>query len=107
MNSITLIGRLTADPESRSYEHDGVDKTLARFRIAVDRGSRDGADYVDVITFGGTAEAVLDYVGKGRKVGICGRLESNEWETETGDRRYGHQVRASQVDFLEKPQASS
>ena len=102
MNSITLTGRLTADPEVRGT------KTGTASRLAVQRRrSRDGEDrgavYVDVVCFGGLAESCGEYLSKGRQVAASGRLEHDEWETEGGERRSRHKVIADEVEFLARP----
>jgi len=102
MNSITLTGRLTADPEVRAT------KTGTEFRLAVQRRrSRDGEDrgavYVDVVCFGRLAESCAQYLDKGRQVAASGRLELDEWETEGGERRSRHKVVGDEVEFLARP----
>ena len=102
MNSITLTGRLTADPETRSTQSATA---VTQFRLAVQRRrSREGEDrgavYVDVVSFGGLAESVGEYLTKGRHVAVSGRLELDEWETDAGERRSRHKVIADEVEFL-------
>ena len=102
MNSITLTGRLTADPEMQTT-HSAT--AVTQFRLAVGRRrSREGADrgavYVDVVCFGGLAESVAEYLAKGRQVAVSGRLELDEWETDAGERRSRHKVVADEVEFL-------
>ena len=104
MNSITLTGRLTADPETRSAR----ETDLARFRLALQRRrNRDGEDrgavYVDVVTFGGLARSCGEHLSKGRQVAVSGRLEHDEWETDAGERRSRHKVIAEEVEFLARP----
>ncbi len=102
MNSITLTGRLTADPELRSTRSATA---VTQFRLAVQRRrSREGEDrgevYVDVVCFGGLAESVAQYLEQGRQVTVSGRLELDEWETDAGERRSRHKVVADEVEFL-------
>ena len=102
MNSITLTGRLTADPEMRT-SHSAT--AVTNFRLAIQRRrSREGEDrgavYVDVVCFGGLAESVAEYLVKGRQVAVSGRLELDEWETDKGERRSRHKVVADEVEFL-------
>lgn len=104
MNNVTLIGRLTADPESVEYESEGGGHgSLAKFRLAVDRGASDGTDFIPVAAFGPTASAILDYCAKGRQVAVTGTLRSSEWTRDDGTTGYGLEVTAHQVDFLAKP----
>jgi len=96
MNNIQLIGRLTADPELR-FTRDG--DPVCRFRIAVPRYD-DAADFIDVVVFKPHAEACAEHLGKGRQVGVSGRLSYGEWHAEDGTKRSKHEVVANSVDFL-------
>jgi single-strand DNA-binding protein len=104
MNQISLIGRLTADPESFA----GEKTEMASFRLAVQRRGDDaGAVFIDVKCFDGQARTVADHLAKGRKVAVTGRLEQDEWTTNEGDKRSKHQVIADQVEFLDAPKTAS
>jgi len=104
MNTISLVGRTTAQPELRTTTGG---TTVCTFRLAVSTPPRDGKDqpplYIDVITFGGQAEAVSQHVGKGRQLGVTGRLSYRQWESEDGSPRSKHEVIANQVEFLARP----
>lgn len=104
MNTVHLIGRTTADPELRTTPGGTVVCTL---RLAVNTPPRDGKEqpamYVDVVSFGAQAEAVGRHVGKGRQVGVSGRLSYRRWEAEDGSPRSKHEVVANQIDFLARP----
>lgn len=104
MNTISLIGRTTAEPELR-FTAGGT--PVCTLRLAVNTPPRDGKDqpamFVDVITFKAQAEAVAAHVGKGRQVAVTGRLSYRQWEAEDGATRSKHEVIANQVDFLAKP----
>jgi len=107
MNSITLTGRLTADPDMRTT-HSAT--AVTQFRLAIQRrrsrnGEDRGAVYVDVVSFGGLAESCAQYLAKGRQVAVSGRLELDEWETDAGERRSRHKVVADEVEFLARPRA--
>jgi single-strand DNA-binding protein len=100
MNSIQLIGRLTADPITR----DG-DKPVTRFRVAVDRIGAEGADFVPVVCFGHLAEVVGKHLSKGRLVALAGRVNSSRWTTADGENRSALEVIAVSVTFLDRPTA--
>ena len=103
MNQTSLIGRLTADPET----HAGENHEMAVFRLAVARRSEDaGAMFIDVKTFDGLAKTVADYLTKGRKVAVAGRIEQDEWTTKDGDKRSKHVIIADQVEFLDAPRTA-
>jgi single-strand DNA-binding protein len=102
MNTVSLIGRLTADPDIRVGEkHES-----ASFRLAVPRPGSDTADFVDIVTFDSLAKVCGEYLAKGRQVAVCGRLRLNEWTTGEGERRSKLQVVADDVAFLDKPKTA-
>ena len=102
MNTVSLIGRLTADPDIRVGEkHES-----ASFRLAVPRPGSEDADFVDIVTFDQLAKVCGEYLAKGRQVAVTGRLRLNEWTTGEGERRSKLQVVAADVSFLDKPKAA-
>jgi single-strand DNA-binding protein len=97
VNVVTLIGNLATDVELREV---GPDKKVATFVLAVDRASRDGgADFVSVSAWDRQAELCAEYLGKGRRIAVDGRLKSRSWE-EDGRRRSAIEVVARRVEFL-------
>ncbi len=104
MNTVCLIGRLTADPDCRAGEkHES-----ATFRLAVPRpGNADAADFVDIVTFDALAGVCGEYLAKGRQVSVTGRLRLSEWTTADGERRSKLQVVADDVSFLDKPKTDT
>jgi len=102
MNVVTLIGNLATDVELREL---GEEKRLATFLLAVDRPGKDaGADFVRVAAWDRQAEVCAQYLGKGSRVGVDGRLRSRSWEEE-GKRRTAIEVVANRVQFLSGPRA--
>jgi len=101
MNSCQLVGRLTAAPSVSQRK----DTTVGEFRLAIQRpkrnGNDDGADYIDVTVFGRLAETVGEYLDKGRKVAVTGRIRHQEWEGENG-RRQKIDIVADNVEFLDR-----
>jgi single-strand DNA-binding protein len=105
---INLIGRLTADPELRE---SGSGTSVGHLRLAVQRskgkdGVDRGADFVDIVTFGRQAEVCSEYLAKGRRVGIVGRLNHREWDADDG-RRQKLEVIAENVEFLDGSRSDS
>jgi single-strand DNA-binding protein len=97
VNVVTLIGNLATEVELREV---GPDKKVASFLLAVDRASRDGgADFVNVSVWDRQAELCAEYLGKGRRIAVDGRLKSRSWEEE-GKRRSALEVVARRVEFL-------
>ena len=107
MNTVNLIGRLTADPELR-FTSGGT--PVCTLRLAVNRPRKDGQDqgavFVDVVSFSRQAEAVAEHLAKGRQVAVTGRLEYRQWEANDGSPHSKHEVIANQVEFLAKPAAN-
>ena len=101
MNNVNLIGRLTRDPELRRTSDDNA---LAVLRLAVPRrrgGEDSGAVFVNVVCFGRQAEAADEYLYKGRRVAVEGRLEQREWTDPDGEPRSRHEVIAERLEFLD------
>ena len=104
-NKVILMGNLTRDPELR-YTPDGM--AICNFGIAVNdsfrRGSEgDGKDdtmFIDVATFRKQAENCGQYLKKGRRVLIEGRLRLERWQAQDGANRSKHTVSANVVQFL-------
>ena len=97
MNVVTLIGNLATDVELRDV---GQDMQVATFLLAVDRPGKDEADFVRVSAWNKQAEVCAQYLAKGRKVGIDGRLRSSSWEDSEGNKRNAIEVVANRVEFL-------
>lgn len=102
LNVVALVGRLCSEPEMK---YTGSGTAIGNFRIAVDRQRKaEGqpeADFLDVVTFGKTAEFVSQYLDKGAKVAIAGRIQSRNWETKDGQKRVSVEVVADSVQALE------
>ncbi len=109
MNSVNLVGRLTADPEVR-YTTDGV--AMSKFCVAVDRAlpnerkrelqneGKQTADFPRIAVWGKQAENVGKYVKKGDSVGVCGHLVTAQWTNDDGHKVYTTEVSASEIQFL-------
>ena len=97
MNKVILIGNLTHDPEHKKI---GDDKEVCKLRLAVNGYKKDDTVFVDVDAWGKLASLCNEYLSKGRKVAVDGRLALNQWETEAGERRQKLFVIADQVEFV-------
>jgi len=95
MNTVTLIGTLTKDPELRN----GGQSKVCAMRLAETNGSKDSPLYINVSAFGRQAETCEQYLSKGRQVAVVGKLRFREWETD-GAKRSEHSIAADRVDFL-------
>jgi single-strand DNA-binding protein len=98
MNHVSLIGNLATDVELKEV---GEDKKVATFLLAVDRFSQDGgADFVRVAVWDRQAEICEQFLAKGRRVAVEGRLRSSSWDDADGKRRTSLEVVARFVQFL-------
>ncbi len=104
INQVILMGRLTKDPEQRSTTSG---KTIVSFSIAVDRGGQeDAADFFNVNAWEKLGELVMQYLSKGRRVLVQGRLRQDRWDDkETGKKQSRIEVTATDITFLDGPSA--
>lgn len=104
LNHITLMGRLTRDPEVR-YTQSGT--AVASFSLAVERdfSSRETGekqtDFIDITAWRQTAEFVGKYFAKGALVAVSGRLQMRDWTDKDGNKRRNAEVVADNVYFAE------
>jgi single-strand DNA-binding protein len=105
VNVVTLIGNLATELELREV---GQGKTVASFLLAVDRASKDGgADFVRISVWDRQAELCSEYLVKGARVALDGRLRSRSWQAPDGTRRSAVEVVANRVQFLTLPGAAT
>lgn len=105
MNNVNLIGRLAADPELRTTKSGTA---VANLRVAVPRrkgkdGEDRGAAFIDVIAWSKQAELASEYLAKGRRIAVAGRLDQEEWQAEDGTNRSRVVIVAEDIDYLERP----
>ena len=100
MNTVTLIGRLTKDPEVK-YTAGENPTAVARFSIAVNDGygENERTSFINIVAFGKQAENCERFLSKGRQVGITGRIQTGSYEKD-GRTVYTTDVIASRVEFL-------
>lgn len=104
MNNVSLVGRLTRDPEIKV---SASGSSYARFAIAVDRRKKDdGADFINIIAFGKTSEFIEKYFRKGQRIGIVGRIQTGSYDGKDGKKVYTFDVIADNVEFVESKSAS-
>lgn len=103
MNTVTLSGRLTADPELKTTPN-GV--SVCTFILAVDRQSKsDEADFPVIVAWRQTAEFVTRYLAKGRKIIVQGALRTRNYKDKEGNNRKATEVQAERIEFADsKPQ---
>ena len=108
MNTITLLGRLTKNPEAR-YTSTG--KAVTLFTLAVNRpytsdGQRE-ADFINCQAWGKTAEVVGNHVSKGDRLLVEGRLQIRGYTDKEGVKRYATEVVVNRVEFIEQKKDSN
>ena len=102
LNHITIMGRLTRDPELR---RTGSGIAVASFSVAVDRdfGKNENGeketDFIDCVAWRNTAEFISKYATKGRMVVVSGRLQIRSWTDKDGNKRRTAEVVADNVYF--------
>lgn len=106
LNMVFLMGNLTRDPELR-YTPNG--QAVASFAVATNRRwtdqsgeKKDSVEYTDVVVWGKLAETVSNYLKKGRRVHVIGRLQTRNWEAQDGSKRNKTEVIASDINFLDR-----
>jgi single-strand DNA-binding protein len=104
LNQVTLMGNLTRDPELRQTPSG---QSVTSFSLALNRSYKDASgewqeatDYVDIVCWGPLAERVAQYLSKGRRCLVQGRLQSRSWEQD-GQKRSKVEVLANDVTFLD------
>lgn len=104
INQVILMGNLTRDPELRQIPSG---QSVCSFSLALNRSYKDqsgewqeATDYVDVTAWAGLGERVAQYLSKGRRCLVVGRLQSRSWEQD-GQKRSKVEVLANDVTFLD------
>ena len=99
MNKVVLMGRLTRDPELRFAAVSGT--AVSRFAVAVDRKKKDdGADFINCVAFGKTAETISQYLVKGRQILIEGNIRTGSYENDEGKKIYTTNVNVERFEFI-------
>lgn len=103
INHVCVVGRLTRDIELR-YTPQGT--AVADLGLAINEREKQGGEWVDVPVFvectlwGRTAEVANDYLGKGKRCGIVGKLKLEQWES-NGQKRSKLKIVARELELLE------
>lgn len=108
LNRVTIMGRMTRDPELR---HTPQGTPVVTFTLAVDRdyqsgGSEKQTDFIDVVVWRQTAEFVSKYFTKGSMTIATGRLQMRDWEDKNGNKRRNAEVIADSVYFGESKRST-
>lgn len=108
MNKVVLVGRLTRDPEVKYSNNTAV----TRFTLAINRnykkdGQQQETDFINCVAFNKRAEAIANYVQKGHKLGVAGRIQTGSYTNQEGQRIYTTDVIVDEMEFLESKNSST
>lgn len=103
LNKAIIIGRITKDLELK-HTQNGV--AVTNFTVAVERSFKNAegereADFIPVVVWRQQAETCAKYLGKGRLVGVSGRIQTRSYDDKDGIRRYVTEIVADEVQFLD------
>ena len=102
LNHITIMGRLTRDPELRRTQSNTA---VATFTLAVDRDFQSGGekktDFINCVAWRQTADFVSSYFKKGSMAVVAGRLQMREWTDNSGNKRITAEIDVSNIYFGE------
>jgi single-strand DNA-binding protein len=105
INRVTIVGRLTRDPELR---HLPSGTQVLQMGVAVNGRQKDDGgnwtdkpNFFDVKVFGNQAEMLSQHLSKGRRIGVDGRLDWSSWEAQDGSKRTKVEIVAQSVQFLD------
>ncbi len=107
VNKAILIGNLGRDPELR---HTASGKAVATFTVATNRSwtgpdgtAQEGTEWHNIVAWDRLAEICQQYLQKGRKVYIEGRIQTRSWDDKSGQKRYMTEIVANQMIILDAP----
>lgn len=106
-NQVILVGNMARDPELRSTQNG---RSVASFAVATNRSWQDQngdiqeqADFHNIVVWEKLAELAEQYLSKGRRVMVVGRLQTRSWDGEDGKKNYRTEIVASELNFLDRP----
>ena len=110
LNRATVLGRLTRDPEVKTTPSG---QSVANLGVATNRVWTDNSgvrqekvEYHNIVLWGKLADIAGQYLGKGRRVYIEGRIETRDWTGQDGVKRYRTEIVASNLIMLDGPKGS-
>jgi single-strand DNA-binding protein len=108
MNKVTLLGRLTKEPE---LKFTGNNVAVATYGLAVNRrfnkpGEEKQADFLNIVAWNKLAEFCGNYFKKGMQVVIVGRIQTRTWDDDSGKRNYMTEIVAEEAYFADSKKDS-
>ena len=110
MNKAILIGNLVKDPELKTGQSG---KTFCRFSLAVQRAFKDAqtgkreTDFFDCTAFDKTAEVLVKYCSKGKKILVEGAIQNHDYQTQDGGKRRSTEIKVERLELLGSKQDGS
>ncbi|MBD3250956.1 single-stranded DNA-binding protein, partial [Candidatus Uhrbacteria bacterium] len=111
LNRAQLIGNVTRDPEVRTTT---TGQSVANFSVATNAQWTDAqgqkqerSEFHNIVAWGKLGEICGQYLAKGRRVYVEGRLQTRDWETQDGQKRQRTEIVADNVIMLDRPQGAS
>jgi single-strand DNA-binding protein len=103
MNNVSLIGRLTKDPNVRKLDEG---RTICTFTLAVSDtySKEDRSDFIRVSVFGNQGDLCEKFLRKGFLAGVNGRIKTDQYTDAEGVKRYPFEITADRVQFLQWPE---
>lgn len=99
MNYVSLLGRLTKDPELK-YTQSG--KAFCRFSVAVSREfNRELTDFINCVAWDKTAETIAEYLRKGRRILVQGRIQTGSYDDKNGQKVYTTDIVVDKFEFVD------
>ena len=103
LNQIVIVGRLTGNPEVVKSDEEGKERSQITLAVPRSYKNADGeydTDFVDCVLWGGVATNTAEYCHKGDIVGVKGRIQTSNYETENGEKKKSTQIVAEKITFL-------
>jgi len=101
MNQVILIGNTTTDIEVKKTQNG---KSVASFTLAVSQGKDKPSDFIKCVAWENTAELLSQYVKKGHKVAVIGKVSTRSYEDKDGKKFYVTEILVREIEFLEQKQ---
>lgn len=110
-NQAIVVGNMARDPELRTTQNG---RSVTSFAVATNRTWQDQngetqeqADFHNVVAWGKLAELADQYLSKGRRVMVIGRLQTRSWEGDDGKKNYRTEIVANELNFMDGPGGTS
>ena len=104
MNSVCLIGRLTRDPELKTFE-GANNSSICSFTLAVNT-TKEKSAFIPVQVYGDKADLIAKSFRKGQLISVQGRLDQDTYQNQAGEKKVITYIRLDNFDYLEKKETT-